>query len=272
MESFLSKILNYLGVVLISLRETKTLKDKLTIMRYYIKAPLFLVNHLRGKKNIPILSSDVTVKNKYGVFFCGNNKYSFLGFTSLNEPNVKIEMLKVKNGVVLDIGANGGMNTVPVARGMGVNGKVIAIEPEPKNFSILKKNIKLNNLKNVVCINAACYKSEGTLKLHLDKEGPGGHSLLKDTPIEKNGFIEVRTRKVDNIVKETNIKNIKLIKIDVEGAEADVLVGAGETLKKYHPKIIFEAWSDKHFKEIKKVLNKYDYKYKKIGSQDYLAF
>ena len=63
-----------------------------------------------------------------------------------------------------------------------------------------------------------------------------------------------------------------LIKIDVEGAEAEVLKGATKTLKNSHPKIIFEAWDEQYLKKVKKILNKFNYKIKKIADENYFAY
>src|SRR3989304_896498 len=137
----------YLGDAITVISESHTFRDKLIILRYYLKAPFFMINHLRGRHNPRLLSQDVMIKNKYGIFFCDRNLYYALGFSSVVEPEIKDFLIKnVSNGVFVDIGANGGMHTIPSARKM--KGKVIAIEPEPKNFEILKKNIGLNKLKN----------------------------------------------------------------------------------------------------------------------------
>jgi len=67
------------------------------------------------------------------------------------------------------------------------------------------------------------------------------------------------------------INRVDLIKIDVEGAETFVLEGAKKTLKKYHPKIIFEAWDRGSLNECKKILHRVGYRIKKINSTNYLA-
>jgi FkbM family methyltransferase len=250
--------------------EAYTLKDKITILSYYMRIDLFLINRLRRKSPSPILKSNVTIKNKYGIFFCGNNKYSVFGFSSLNESSIRGRPW-IQEGLAIDIGANGGMHTVPLARALKNRGEVISIEPEPKNFSILKKNILLNKLKNVIPLNLACSDSEGESTFYLDRSGDGGHSLIKETPIKKSGEIKVKTDRLDNIIKILNIKRVDLIKIDVEGAESLVLKGAKKTLRKFHPKIIFEAWDEDYLNKSRKVLEPLGYKIKKVSDENYLA-
>jgi hypothetical protein len=77
---------------------------------------------------------------------------------------------------------------------------------------------------------------------------------------------------LDNVINRDKIKNVKLIKIDVEGAESDVLRGAKKILKRDHPRIIFEAWDEKNLNKIKKILILFKYQIKRIGYEDYLAY
>ena len=150
------------------------------------------------------------------------------------------------------------------------DGKVIAIEPEKNNFKILKKNIKLNNLNNVIVINKGCFSKRATLTFYLDGVGTGGHSLVNKSVGDEKIKIEVDS--LDNILKELKIKKIDLMKVDVEGAEADVLEGAVKTLNKSHPKIVFEAWNSVHLKRVEKILSKFNYKIKKIDDINYFAY
>jgi len=76
---------------------------------------------------------------------------------------------------------------------------------------------------------------------------------------------------LDNILEDLKIKKVQLIKIDVEGAEELVLKGALKTLKKSHPKIVFES-RPQNLKNIEDILKNFDYKIKKIDVQDYLAY
>jgi len=176
----------------------------------------------------------------------------------------KIEMEEV----FIDLGAGIGKYSIIIGNMMGNKGKVIAIEPEPKNFKILKKNIELNSLTNVIPINLACSKNEEKHFFYLDNKGVQGHSLIKRTKIKKI----IKTKRLDNVLKDLKIKKVDLMKIDVEGAEADVLEGARATLRKNHPKIIFEAWDENYLDKVKKILKAFNYKIKQIAEQNYLAY
>lgn len=133
---------------------------------------------------------------------------------------------------VVDIGAHIGVYTILAAEKVGKNGKVIAIEPEPKNYEQLVKNIKLNNFKNVIPKNIALSNHENVEKLYLDFYTTS-HSLIKK---ENNPYMKVRVTTLDNLLEEIGLDKVDFLKIDTEGVELKILKGAEKTLKK-NPKI-----------------------------------
>jgi len=137
--------------------------------------------------------------------------------------------------VVLDIGANIGYYTLIFAKLVGKSGKVYAFEPEPSNLAILKKNIEINDYKNVKVIDKVVSNKNGIVRLYIAKQNKGGHSICDKT----NQYIDVPSIKLDN----NNFLNEKIdfIKIDVEGAEMLVLDGMTKLLEKNNNvKIIME--------------------------------
>jgi len=250
--------------------EGETIKDKGVLFCYFLfNAPInFLNKHHKNHK----LLRNVTIKSKDGIFFCGNNIFTVGTGSSTYEPETK-KYFELNEGTFIDIGANIGAYTVLVGRELKDKGKVITIEPMPGNFEILKKNIELNNLNNIIPLQIALGDKEEKADFYLDNEGKGGgaHSLVKESPYVTTNKITVNVRKLDNIVKELKINRIDLIKIDVEGGEADVLKGSINTLKKFHPKIIVEAWNESYLSKIKKILEPLGYKIKKIDTVNYLA-
>ena len=260
----------HLKKLIICFHESNSWKDRINLMKYTFNIPISLLKRFFLEERENNLSSPLWIKNKFGLFCTGNRIYYAFAFTTQSDKTIR-EELKIKEGVFVDIGANGGMHTIPAALSLSHRGKVIAIEPEPKNFSILTKNVQLNKLKNVICINTACFKEEKILKLFLDKEGQGGHSLVRETPVEKEGYIEIKTQTLDKIINANKIKRVDLIKLDVEGAELDVLKGATTILKKYKPKIIFEAWDKQYLNNINLFLNNFGYKIRKIDENNYSA-
>ncbi|MGL4551064.1 MAG: FkbM family methyltransferase [Gemmataceae bacterium] len=127
----------------------------------------------------------------------------------------------------LDVGANVGWFTVHGSKLVGTTGRVVAFEPEPSNLGFLRKNVQANGLKNVTVEEVALSNAAGSFKLYLEKANLGMHSLV----LEHGGkhFIEVPTVRLDDHWKGKG--EIKLVKIDTEGAEGMILDGMRETLK-----------------------------------------
>jgi len=136
---------------------------------------------------------------------------------------------RMKEGdVILDIGANIGIFSIKAAKAVGESGKVIAIEPEPKNIKILNENLR--NLKNILIIPKALGNSSGKTNFLIGIHS-GSHKI--NTHIRKEStekIISVPIEKIDNLIGELNIKKINFLKMDVEGWELEVLKGAEGSL------------------------------------------
>lgn len=137
---------------------------------------------------------------------------------------------QLKSGmVVVDIGAHIGTFTLSASLKVGKEGKVIAIEPENGNFNQLNKNLILNKIENVVPVNIGISDSNGEKDFFITSNYVG-HSLSPHWPFINKIRIKVKT--LDTLLKELNINKIDMLKIDVEGAELEILKGAKETLIK----------------------------------------
>ncbi|MEM1510841.1 MAG: FkbM family methyltransferase, partial [Thermofilaceae archaeon] len=132
-----------------------------------------------------------------------------------------------EDDVIIDVGAHVGVFTLKASR-KAKEGKVIAIEPHPQNYMLLLKNITINKLENVIPINLALSDSEGVAKLYISQFSPGHTIKEKRIGLCREGFpnisyIEIKTKTLDQIVDELGLKEVNFIKVDVEGAELDVL-------------------------------------------------
>jgi len=133
---------------------------------------------------------------------------------------------------VIDIGANIGYYALIAARLAGSTGKVYAFEPEPDNYSLLVKNISLNNYANITPVRKAVSDRTGRARLFTDKIDFGRHSLSSDTTIRRGRVINVETTTLDEFFTD-RIGNRKadIIKMDAEGAEGLIIEGAEKILK-----------------------------------------
>ena len=155
--------------------------------------------------------------------------------------------LNGKPGVVLDIGANLGTYTVPLAvRNPHLD--IISFEPQQAIYHQLCGNLALNGIENVTAYNIAVGEVAETIELampdYTKEENIGGFSL--DPFVKsKTPTSEGMTRPVDVItIDSLGLDNVCMIKIDVEGLEINVLRGAKETIERCgYPPIIFESWT-----------------------------
>ena len=145
------------------------------------------------------------------------------------------------DGVIFDIGANRGCYTVRMAKRVK---EVYAFEPEPKNIEELKKAIADHT--NVKVHEVALSDRTGITKLMLHPGNHGGHSIHETLDGKQwkhtlENAIDVDMITLDLWCQHNGITRVDGIKIDVEAHEQQVLEGAKETLKKYHPLISLET-------------------------------
>lgn len=168
--------------------------------------------------------------------------WELIGFKSVVnyfEPAVFIENYGVsllrknsfKNATIIDCGAFIG-DTAFIFNKYLHPAKILALEPDPFNYQKLKKNIILNELKNIIPLQKAVGVSGGETFINLP--GTAGAHLSASAKSE----IKVKTDTIDSFVKKLRLTNIKLIKIDIEGLELTAIRGAKETIKKYKPALI----------------------------------
>ena len=197
-----------------------------------------------------------------------------LSINEVYEPfETKIVKKEIKKGdVVLDIGANIGYYTLIFAKLVGEEGKVFAFEPDPTNFSLLKKNVEMNSYKNVVLIQKAVSNKTGKARLYLSEDNMGDHRIYDSHDGRK--FIEIETISLDDYFKDYNGK-IDFIKMDIQGAEGGAIQGMFNLLKKNNNvKIITEFWplGLKRFgmdpEEYLKVLIEFGFKLYEINEQE----
>lgn len=125
----------------------------------------------------------------------------------------------------IDVGANIGLMTVYAARAVGGEGTVLAFEPDPDTFSILQSNVGLNELDNVISAPVALGKSAASLPLYRMAHNRGRSSLVApDAEGTRNARAQVQP--LDSFLAEHGVPTPRMVKIDVEGWELDVLQGA----------------------------------------------
>ena len=181
----------------------------------------------------------ILIKNEQGIkYWIRPTEWDFFVVSTNCEPNVLSKFTPKNGDIVLDVGANIGKYAIHCGNLVGKTGKVYAFEPSVKPFELLNKSINENNLDDIVFpINSAVSNYNGKSKLYYSTEEPIASLIYKLS----NNFVTIDATTLDSFVENNNITKIDWIKIDVEGAEYDVFLGASKTLKKYNAKLIFEV-------------------------------
>lgn len=163
------------------------------------------------------------------------------------------------NSTILDVGANIGCHTIPLAQLFNMSCHVYSFEPEPRAFDTLLENVKLNNLTNVEAVQEALSDSSGEAELFVGKNST--HSTLTPQFMKKDNYLDIR---FDELLKNTIDKiktkasfnssvlvktsrldelafdNVSFIKVDIQGWECEFLEGAIETLADNKPALVLE--------------------------------
>lgn len=163
--------------------------------------------------------------------------------------------------IFVDVGANIGYYTILSSKLVGSKGEVIAFDPMPDTFKILKMNCKLNHLTNVTTIQKAAWSEECSIPLHFSDGYYGMASITQSGKESKS----IEAIPLDSICKPYN--TIKTLKIDAEGAEYQILLGASETLIKTKF-IILECSKD--CDKIMNILQKNGFNMRKLHFTSYI--
>jgi FkbM family methyltransferase len=186
--------------------------------------------------------------NRWGVEFFipaqwrGMSKLLYAFGEDFEPELIYLEKVLTRGGVFVDVGACFGVYALAASRIVGSEGKVIAFEPAGEAFSILQRNIQLNNPNNITAFRMALADREAILRLYHHPDA--SRNSLGSRVQTNQDFEEVRTRPLDEVLREIGLSRVDVIKMDVEGAEELVLRGARNLLSSSHPTIIFEINRD----------------------------
>jgi len=142
-----------------------------------------------------------------------------------------------KDAVVIEIGAQIGFLTIPVAKKAK---RVYAYEPVPENFEMLNKNVNLNNLQDKIFTRKVAIGSKnGEITIYISDKNTGGHSIYK----KGSKKITVPMITLKKIFENEHLKKCFFMKIDVEGAEYEILYNTPKSILnkienlyvEYHP-------------------------------------
>ena len=149
---------------------------------------------------------------------------------------------------VVDLGANIGWYTRILSEAVGSVGRVYSVEPIPRTFRFLEYSVRTLGLTNVTLFNCATSDRDGTAVMQVPREA-GAENFYQASIIPAGDadprlrHVEVRLASLDTLLANVAVP-ITFIKCDVEGHEANALLGACATITRFHPAMFVELTSD----------------------------
>jgi FkbM family methyltransferase len=172
-------------------------------------------------------------KKEYDVYINTNDPSGEGCITEIVKNNeYKLEKYEDLTADILDIGANCGIATIILAR-QNPNSTIYSFEPHKPTYNLLVENVKLNKLSNVKTFNLAVSDvSDKTIQLYVSPLWSGANTTCSDPKSfaeynkKESVLQEVQCISLDKIISDNNIVNIKVLKIDCEGAEFEIIYGS----------------------------------------------
>ena len=209
----------------------------------------------------------MSILNYGNIFYPAQNNSSVVKSMLSNrvweKKIVKLFRENVKeDDIVVDIGTYIGLHTIELSK---LAKHVISFEPQPLVSACVKKTLNAMEIKNVDHYHMALGNETGWTYIHTNNDGDASIRGIRDKKFTQS--FKCKIDKLDNIVKE----KIKLIKIDVEGSEFEVLAGAIELIEEHKPIIIIETFKTKrNLKLLDDFCEGFDYDMEYISADNYL--
>lgn len=207
-----------------------------------------------------------------GMWFVGGRQFQSRQPTA---EETFLMSLDLRDKVVYDIGANVGIMTLFFARSVGDGGTVVAFEPHPYSFHRLNRNIKVNRLRNVRALHVAVGEQKAQLELFQPSRHLSAATFDREKAVRmQEGNIIVHTVEVDtldSLIACYQLPAPDMIKVDVEGFEVNVLLGASETIRRFKPAWFIEIHRDASesptTQQVVKLLAPYGYQFFHVENQ-----
>ncbi|MCU0443821.1 MAG: FkbM family methyltransferase [Microscillaceae bacterium] len=214
--------------------------------------PIFRHLHFKDVFTIKINQSQKFKINHFGLQI--ENEIFWEGLdNSWEKESLKIWLKLCQNAqTIVDIGANTGIYAL-IAKTINPKAQVYAFEPHPMFFDMLAKNIKLNHF-DIVAIAKAVSDSEG--------------SILIEDYSGKSASITIPSTTLDSFVEKYGLRQIDLIKIDVETHEPEVMAGFAKYLAQFRPTLLIEILNEDVAKKVYQAVQNLGYLYFNIDEKN----
>jgi len=191
----------------------------------------------------------------------------YLGIPFEESERMFVNRLLLPGDIVFDVGAHHGLYVLEASKKTGSKGAVFAFEPSPREFLRLRWHVLINRCSNVHTEPFALSSKDGTVELFVCLNEHTGMNSLRAPPGRPTSKVMVRAVALDGYVESNEIRLIDFMKIDVEGAELEVLKGSTSILGSELPPIIMCEVQDVrtrewgyHASDIRDLLEIYGYR------------
>jgi FkbM family methyltransferase len=192
---------------------------------------------------------EAPIRNGLGrglMFNGGNSAVGFLLGTHDTDVQFALARLLRPGMTCYDFGANVGFTAVLAAKCVGPTGRVECFEPLPENARQIRVNADLNKFAHVLVQQVALGASDGEAEFRTSHAPTWGRLAEAGATPQESGVIRVPVRRLDSLVTAEGLPDPQFIKMDVEGAEAGVLLGARELLARARPVMVIELHHTYH--------------------------
>ncbi|MCX7651721.1 MAG: FkbM family methyltransferase [Bacteroidia bacterium] len=191
----------------------------------------------------------IYMKSRYGFKWYPELNYNFVTIFHWHQHPEEwdirfIQRFLQPGDTFIDIGAHHGLYTLIAGMKVRPSGKVISFEPSPRERKRLARHVRLNRLQSVVQIEGyALSKDIGETEFFVARDYDSGMNSLAATEYNTRNGKRVKVSKItlDRYITHRNISEIKLIKMDAEGAELDILRGSTYVLEHIRPVWLIEV-------------------------------
>lgn len=157
------------------------------------------------------------------------------------EEALWVQSRLVEGMVALDIGANVGYHAVTMGRAVGPSGRVVALEPDPLNYRLLRTNLLMNNVSNVLALNCAAGEDTGWTAFSRDPVNAGDHRAYRREGLPESAVIEVPIVRLDELLADTRVD---FVLSDTQSYDHKAIAGMERLVRRWHPTMLVEFWTE----------------------------
>ena len=247
-------------------------KQLFIVIRYFFKLSPSTYRHLHfnGNFNVVIDSDHQFLMHHYGYLVENEVFWGGLYGNTWEPVSLKIwTQLCKESDFIIDAGANTGIYSL-IAKKINPACTVVAFEPVTKVYSMLLKNKELNNF-DFLCIEKALSNKDGEALIYDDLSSNHSYAATVNVNLRPNNKkvagTKITTIKLETFIENQNIKQIDVMKIDVETHEPELLEGLGKYLKLFEPAMLIEILNEEIARKVQDLIKEIPYLYYNINEE-----